>query len=71
MWWKKSDDEMAKIKVASQVISSHNQSVDQVEDEIFHLLAENRTLKKSLSEVSWSDSFDFILPGLVSATILP
>ena len=52
MWWKKSDDEMAKIKVASQVISSPNQSVDQVEDEIFHLLAENRTLKKSLSEVS-------------------
>ena len=42
---------MLKIQVTSQVISSPNQSLDQVEGEIFHLVAENRTLRKSLSEV--------------------
>ena len=51
MWWKKSDEEMMKIHVTPQVISSPNQSIDQVEGEILHLVAENRTLRKSLSEV--------------------
>ena len=51
MWWKKSDEEMMKIHVTPQLISSPNQSIDQVEGEILHLVAENRTLRKSLSEV--------------------
>ncbi len=43
---------MAKLSTTSQIMYSPDQSAEHVEEEVYHLVAENRILKKSLTEVN-------------------
>ncbi|XP_074652841.1 uncharacterized protein LOC141907168 [Tubulanus polymorphus] len=49
LWRKKSDEESLKFAIASQVYNSSEQTYEKIEEEMYHLVAENRALKKSLS----------------------
>ena len=57
--WRNSEEEIMKISLASQIIYSPNQSIDQVEEEMYHLVGENRSLKKSLALVREFHSGNF------------
>ncbi|XP_013407592.1 gamma-aminobutyric acid type B receptor subunit 2 [Lingula anatina] len=47
---RKSQEDMMKVSMSSQMMNSGNQSFEQIEEDMYHLVAENRTLKKSLTE---------------------
>ena len=50
MWRKNSDEDFLKMSMSSQ-LEVQNQSFEQMEEEMYHLVAENRVLKSSLVEV--------------------
>ncbi|XP_074647707.1 uncharacterized protein LOC141903485 [Tubulanus polymorphus] len=48
-WKNSSADQFSKVTLTSQVFGSPNSSYEQIEEEMYHLVAENRALKKSLT----------------------
>lgn len=52
LWKKKNaEEDSLKVSISSQVYSSPGQTFEQLEEEMYHLVAENRALKKSLGMV--------------------